>query len=67
MAETDTRTRAETLDEPSPGRPPERTPPHPGMVWLPSATFRMGSNDHYPEERPVHRVTVDGFWIDIHR
>ena len=36
------------------------------MVWLPSATFRMGSNDHYPEERPVHRVTVDGFWIDIH-
>jgi formylglycine-generating enzyme required for sulfatase activity len=24
----------------------------------------MGSNDYYPEERPVHRVTVDGFWID---
>jgi formylglycine-generating enzyme required for sulfatase activity len=24
----------------------------------------MGSNKHYPEERPVHRVSVDGFWID---
>src|SRR5690348_17919339 len=34
------------------------------MVWIPGGTFRMGSNDHYPEEAPVHRVTVDGFWID---
>lgn len=24
----------------------------------------MGSNDHYPEEAPVHRVSVNGFWID---
>ena len=24
----------------------------------------MGSEDFYPEETPVHRVTVDGFWID---
>ena len=24
----------------------------------------MGSDKHYPEERPQHRVTVDGFWID---
>ena len=24
----------------------------------------MGSNHHYPEEAPVHRVKVDGFWID---
>ena len=24
----------------------------------------MGSDTHYPEERPVHRVTVDGFWMD---
>ncbi|MDW9739334.1 SUMF1/EgtB/PvdO family nonheme iron enzyme, partial [Sinorhizobium meliloti] len=34
------------------------------MVWVPGATFMMGSNDHYPEEAPVHPVTVDGFWID---
>jgi formylglycine-generating enzyme required for sulfatase activity len=34
------------------------------MVWIPGGTYRMGSNDHYPEEAPVHRVTVDGFWVD---
>ena len=34
------------------------------MVWVPGGTFRMGSDRHYPEEAPVHRVTVDGFWID---
>ncbi|KQO85753.1 conserved protein of unknown function [Methylorubrum extorquens] len=35
-----------------------------GMVYVPAGTFRMGSNRHYPEEAPVHRVRVDGFWID---
>jgi formylglycine-generating enzyme required for sulfatase activity len=34
------------------------------MVWIAGGTFLMGSNDFYPEERPVHRVAVDGFWID---
>src|SRR5882757_4062738 len=34
------------------------------MVRIPGGTFRMGSNDHYPEEAPVHRVIVDGFRID---
>jgi sulfatase modifying factor 1 len=37
---------------------------HPGMAFIPGGTFRMGSDRHYPEEAPVHRVTVDGFWID---
>lgn len=36
------------------------------MVWIPGGTFLMGSNDFYPEERPAHRVTVDGFWMDQH-
>ena len=31
---------------------------------IPGGTFRMGSDKHYPEEAPVHRVTVDGFRID---
>lgn len=34
------------------------------MIWIPGGTFRMGSDRHYPEEAPAHRVTVDGFWID---
>lgn len=36
----------------------------PGMVWIPAGTFTMGSDRHYPEEAPAHRVGVDGFFID---
>ena len=35
-----------------------------GMAWVPGGTFAMGSDDFYAEERPVHRVTVDGLWMD---
>jgi formylglycine-generating enzyme len=45
---------------------PRSTPPRPGMVWIPGGTFRMGSNDFYPEERPVREMRVEGFWIDRH-
>jgi formylglycine-generating enzyme required for sulfatase activity len=47
-------------------RPSESIAPTPrqNMVFVPGGTFRMGSDAHYPEEAPAHRVTVDAFWID---
>jgi formylglycine-generating enzyme required for sulfatase activity len=36
------------------------------MAWIPSGSFLMGSDHHYPEETPAHKVSVDGFWIDRH-
>jgi formylglycine-generating enzyme len=45
---------------------PPRADQRRAMAWIPGGTFRMGSADFYPEERPVHRVTVDGFWMDRH-
>jgi sulfatase modifying factor 1 len=35
-----------------------------GMVWIPGGEFAMGS-DEFPDARPVHRVSVDGFWMDV--
>ena len=46
------------------GSPPPGKPPAEGMVWIPGGTFLMGSDRHYPEEAPAHKVTVDGFWMD---
>lgn len=49
------------------GADPGRDAPGPapaGMTWVPGGTFRMGSDAHYPEEAPVHEVTVDGLWMD---
>jgi formylglycine-generating enzyme required for sulfatase activity len=37
------------------------------MVWIAGATFRMGSDAHYPDEGPATAVTVAGFWIDRHQ
>ncbi len=34
------------------------------MVWIPGGTFHMGSDRHYAEEAPAHRVHVDPFWMD---
>ncbi len=45
-----------------------------GMVWIPGGEFSMGSSDPtamvcggpdaMPDARPIHRVYVDGFWMD---
>lgn len=53
---------------------PAPTPAPPGMVWIPGGEFSMGSDDptslvcgggdSMPDARPVHRVYVDGFWMD---
>src|SRR5579883_1304229 len=56
----------------------DRTPPGPapaGMVWIPGGEFSMGAgdlssdsagtcNDPMADAWPVHRVYVDGFWMD---
>jgi formylglycine-generating enzyme required for sulfatase activity len=52
--------------DPSSAAGPPGPPPGQTMVWVPGGTFAMGAHDFYPEERPVHRVSVDGFWIDEH-
>lgn len=39
---------------------------HPGMVWIPGGTFRMGADNDQAsaDEYPKHTVTVAGFWMD---
>jgi formylglycine-generating enzyme len=37
-----------------------------GMAWIEAGVFQMGSEDFYPEERPVREARVDGFWVDEH-
>src|SRR5262245_20151042 len=39
--------------------------PFENMVWIPGGNFLMGSDAHYPEEGPAHRVTVAGLGMDI--
>jgi sulfatase modifying factor 1 len=44
--------------------PAQSAPAGVNTIWIPGGTFRMGSDRHYQEETPVHRVTVGDFWID---
>jgi formylglycine-generating enzyme required for sulfatase activity len=36
------------------------------LVWIPTQTATLGSDQHYPEEGPVRDVTVEGFAIQTH-
>jgi len=42
---------------------PDAHAPHPGMRWVPAGSFDFGDT-LYPEEQPVQKTTVAGFWID---
>jgi formylglycine-generating enzyme required for sulfatase activity len=37
-----------------------------GTVWVPGGEFTMGDDSELgkPDEKPAHRVRVDGFWMD---
>jgi formylglycine-generating enzyme len=48
----------------SPANFPVRAPAERDMVWIAGGEFVIGSDSHYPDERPAHMRTVDGFWID---
>ena len=39
-------------------------PSFPEMIRIPGGEFLMGSDRHYPEEAPAHRVRVGAFWMD---
>ncbi len=34
------------------------------MVYVPAGEFSMGSNDENPDEKPMHTVSLDAYWID---
>ena len=33
------------------------------FVWVPGGCFQMGSNNGDSDEKPLHKVCVDGFWM----
>jgi formylglycine-generating enzyme len=55
---------------PSSPQPPAAAPGEapPGMVWIPGGQFLMGDDGEYAgaDERPIHAVRVDGFFMDTH-
>ncbi len=36
------------------------------LVWIPEGCFMMGSSSGNSDEKPVHKVCVDGFWMAKH-
>jgi sulfatase modifying factor 1 len=44
----------------------DRQASEPGMVLIPGGSFMMGSDDGLEIEKPVHRVELNSFLMDIH-
>src|SRR4051794_26363826 len=57
-------TRHDTITREGPQSAVTATSHYIDMIWIVGGSFRMGSDHHYAEEAPAHRVTVDPFWID---
>jgi sulfatase modifying factor 1 len=53
----------EVLDDPQVNTAGPPGPAPDGMVWIPGGIFWMGSED-FDDAQPVHKVYVDGFWMD---
>lgn len=43
---------------------PQTAPPGEEMVFVPADAFWMGSNEGAADERPMHQVYLQAFWID---
>jgi formylglycine-generating enzyme required for sulfatase activity len=52
------------VTNPAPQQPRKDTGSTNGMIWIPGGTFVMGSQGGQADEKPVHEVTVEGFWMD---
>ena len=64
MSHSDSNATTDAAVEPALSTAPSGGLPAPDMLWIPGRHVRHGLRQAYPEERPVHRVTVDGFWLD---
>lgn len=55
----------ESVSPPSPRQGDTWTEPTTGMefVWVPGGCFQMGTNNGPSDEKPLHEVCVDGFWM----
>jgi formylglycine-generating enzyme required for sulfatase activity len=45
--------------------PPQKPTSREGMVLVPAGTFAMASKDEKANEKPVHQVKVEAFWMDV--